>query len=271
MTAGKDQVLLSLVLPAYNCRQFLRGSLEKAVVYFNKLAWPFEIVCVDDGSTDGTDRIEPPDGSVRILRHDANRGKGRAVRTGMLASKGLVRVFTDADLPYGLDCVALAAYYILLKGYHLVVGDRTLEGSVYHAAVEPLRSFASRVFSFFVGRLITGGFYDTQCGLKAVGGEVADLLFPRLRVNRFAMDVELIYACLINNLDIKRIPVILERNEGSTVRLARDSLRTLADVLLMKYARSRGAYRLPRRPSTHLVPLHTAIEQVEKYISAKED
>jgi dolichyl-phosphate beta-glucosyltransferase len=236
------------------------------VAFFDRLHWPFEIVCVDDGSTDGTGEVDVPDGRVRILRHPANRGKGCAVKTGMLASKGRVRVCTDADLPYGLEGVCLATYYVMMKDYHVVVGDRTLEGSVYHQAIGRFRRVASQVFSFVVGRFITGGFYDTQCGFKAFRGEVADLLFPRLRIRRFACDVEMLYASEINNLDIKRIPVVLQRNEATTVRPLRDSLQTLLDVLHMKYMRGRGMYSLGGRPSARPIRLEEAIAIVSEHL-----
>ena len=238
--------LISLVLPVYNGESYLTTSLRQAVAYFDKAGLPFEIICVDDGSTDGTARIDSPDERVRIIRHERNEGKGSAIRTGMRYASGDVRIYTDGDLPYGLDCAILAAHSILLDGFHAVIGDRTLPGSSYHAHVDPLRRIASQVFSFLAGRLFTAGYFDSQCGFKAFSGEVAESLFPRLRVNDFACDVEMIYACLINRLDIKRIPVVLERNEASSVRLLRDSIKTVGDVVAMKYFRSRGRYRLDR-------------------------
>ena len=257
--------LISLVVPAHNSRSFLESSVVRAAKFFRDMKWSYEIVCVDDGSTDGTGDIEFSDNSIRMVRHPHNQGKGAAIRTGMLVSSGQVRIITDSDLPYGVDCMTQAVYYILYKDYHLVIGDRLLDNSVYHQVIDWRRRVASHAFSFIVGRLITGGYYDTQCGFKAVSGEVASRLFPRLSINRFACDVELIYASLINNLDIKRIPMVLERNETSSVRLARDSLQTLIDVLRMKYLRTSGAYHLKNPSLYNVITAASAIQALQRY------
>jgi hypothetical protein len=90
--------------------------------------------------------------------------------------------------------------------------------------------------------MVTGGFFDTQCGLKGVRGDVADTLFALQRLERFAFDVEVIYLALYHRLDIKRIPVRLRNNETSSVRLLRDSARGVLDVFRIKYHQVRGDY-----------------------------
>ncbi|MGE5865400.1 MAG: hypothetical protein ACM32J_09895, partial [Rhizobacter sp.] len=88
----------------------------------------------------------------------------------MRAARGAVRVFTDVDLPYDLELIDVMAWFVRERGYHVVIGDRTLPGSQYRTAIGWQRHLASAVFSTFVGRLVTGGFFDTQCGLKALRG-----------------------------------------------------------------------------------------------------
>jgi dolichyl-phosphate beta-glucosyltransferase len=160
----------------------------------------------------------------------------------MLEAKGLVRVFTDVDVPFGTDGIRAAEHYIRTRGFHLVVGDRTLPDSEYLEATSPVRRLASRIFTVFVGRLVTGGFFDTQCGLKGFRGDVAERLFNVSRVDRFAFDVELIYLALKHKLDIKRIAVRLERNEESSVRVMRDAPRMLIDVTRVLWHQYRGGY-----------------------------
>jgi hypothetical protein len=104
---------------------------------------------------------------------------------------------------------------------------------------------ASALCSQFVGSLVTGGFFDTQCGLKAMRGDVADAVFPLLRVDRFAFDVELVYVALKHRLDLRRIPVRLVSNETSSVRVVRDSVRAVRDVLGIKWNQVRHAYQSP--------------------------
>lgn len=231
------------MLPCYRSATLAEESADRLAAFLGRLGFSYEIVVVDDGGGDF-----PPDAfadrdDVHLLRLDRNRGKGAAVRAGMLAARGEVRVFTDVDLPYDLDLIAVMRECIVTQGYHLVIGDRTLPGSAYSDVTSGKRRVASALFSAFVGRIVTGGFFDTQCGLKAVRGDLADMIFPLVQVDRFAFDVELVYLALKHRLDIKRIPVQLRNNQTSTVRLFRDSARGVADVFRIKYHQLRGHYR----------------------------
>jgi len=208
------------------------------------LSW--EVLVVDDGGNDFRADEWRHSARVRLLRHGKNRGKGAAVRTGMLEAKGQARVFTDVDLPFGMDLLPVMSAFLRGGGFHVVIGDRSLPGSSYHQATSWSRRIASALFTEFVGRIVTGGFFDTQCGLKAVRGDVADALFPLLRVDRFAFDVELLYVALKHRLDIKRIPVRLLHNEASSVRLLRDATRGALDVTRIKALQLRGAYDSPQ-------------------------
>ena len=208
------------------------------------LSW--EVLVVDDGGNDFRVDEWRDNARVRLLQHGKNRGKGAAVRTGMLEAKGQARVFTDVDLPFGMDLLPVMSAFLRDGGFHLVIGDRSLPGSSYHQATPLSRRIASALFTEFVGRIVTGGFFDTQCGLKAVRGDVADVLFPLLRVDRFAFDVELLYVALKHRLDIKRIPVRLLHNETSSVRLTRDAGRGVLDVARIKALQLRGAYDSPQ-------------------------
>jgi dolichyl-phosphate beta-glucosyltransferase len=208
------------------------------------LSW--EVLVVDDGGNDFRADEWRDNARVRLLQHGKNRGKGAAVRTGMLEATGQVRVFTDVDLPFGMDLLPVMSAFLRDGRFHLVIGDRSLPGSSYHQATSWSRRIASALFTEFVGRIATGGFFDTQCGLKAVRGDVADALFPLLRVDRFAFDVELVYVALKHRLDIKRIPVQLLHNETSSVRLLRDATRGALDVARIKALQLRGAYDSPQ-------------------------
>jgi dolichyl-phosphate beta-glucosyltransferase len=235
---------ISVVLPCYRGAELARRSAERLERFLAATFESYEIVVVDDGGGD-FDAGWREEGPVRLIRLSANRGKGAAVRAGMLASRGRVRVFTDVDLPYDLDLIAASAHFIRDRGYHLAVGDRTLPGSSYALEVGWRRRLASAVFSKLVGTFLTGGFFDTQCGFKAFRDDVAQALFGLARVDRFAFDVELLYLALLYRTDIKRIPVQLRNNETSAVRLLRDSTRMLVDVGRVRLGAWRGAYRCP--------------------------
>jgi dolichyl-phosphate beta-glucosyltransferase len=160
----------------------------------------------------------------------------------MTAATGEIRAFTDADLPYGLEPLPLAVRYIRERGFHAVLGDRTLPGSAYRSA-GPLRTAISGLASFAFRTLVTGGIYDTQCGFKVFRGDVAGELFRLARIDGFAIDVELIYLLLKYRLDIKRIPVQLERNGPSSVRVIRDSAAAFRDIAEIRVRWAAGRYR----------------------------
>jgi dolichyl-phosphate beta-glucosyltransferase len=233
---------LSVVLPCYRSASLAIRSVERLAAYLGGTGLSWEVIVVDDGGGDFPNDPWNPDGSARLIRLPINCGKGAAVGAGMRAARGWVRIFTDVDLPYDLTLLPVMAQYIRERGFHVVIGDRTLPGSSYHGEISTARRLASLVFSEFVGRLVTGGFFDTQCGLKALRGDVADALFGLRRLDRFAFDVELVYLSLRHKLDIKRIPVQLRNNETSTVRVGRDALRGVVDVLRIKYHQLRGHY-----------------------------
>ncbi|HEX4953822.1 MAG TPA: glycosyltransferase [Thermoanaerobaculia bacterium] len=240
-----SELEVSIVLPCYRGAQLAHRSVAELAAWLPQRFTSWEILVVDDGGGDfGPEWQE--EGVIRVIRLPRNRGKGAAVKAGMLAARGRVRLFTDIDLPYDLDLLAASAAYVRERGFHLVVGDRTLPGSSYGGVVGWRRRLASAAFSRFVGTFLTGGFFDTQCGLKAFRADVAEALFPLVRLERYAFDVEILYLALLHRLDIKRIPVVLRNHEVSTVRLGRDSLSMLLDVVRIRLQSSRGLYRSPR-------------------------
>ena len=232
---------LSIILPCYRAAPLARRSVEQLSANLDDLGLSWEVIVVDDGGGDFDSHEWRNDPRVRLLVHGHNRGKGAAVRTGMLAATGDCRVFTDVDLPFGTGHLAVMCAY-LREGFHMVIGDRSMPSSRYHQATAVPRRLASALFTGFVGRVVTGGFFDTQCGLKGLRGDVADALFPILQLDRFAFDVELVYVALKHRLDIKRIPVQLLHNETSSVRLLRDSTQGLIDIFRIKANQLRGRY-----------------------------
>lgn len=245
-----ERISLSVVLPCYKASGRALKSAQALASFLSQRVQRWEIIVVDDGGGDfphspfGKDW--GPNGSIRLIRLPRNRGKGAAVSAGMRAATGAVRVFTDVDLPYGMAPILLLESIIRTRRIHVVIGDRTFPQSRYVADLPLMRRAASRVFSLVTATLVTGGFFDTQCGLKGFRGDVADKLFALQRLERFSFDVELIYLALAYGLEIKRVPVILERNDTSSVRIGRDALRSLADLARLRLNRFRGRYDCPR-------------------------
>lgn len=235
--------VVSLVIPAFNSVRYLAGNVDRVRAFFELAGIDGEIVVADDGSTDGTPDSITESERVRVL-HLPHAGKGAAVRAGMAATEGQICGFTDADLPYGVEPLPLAVSYITERRYHAVIGDRTLPGSSY-ASTGLLRTAVSEFASFSFRTLVTGGIYDTQCGFKIFRGDVGREVFRLSQISGFAIDVELIYLLLKYRLDVKRIPVRLQRNEPSSVRVVRDSAVAFRDIATIRLNWANGRYRAP--------------------------
>lgn len=236
------QPLLSVVIPAFKDQAALRAQLPLLVNYLPTLHKTFEIILVDDGGAPEETAAIAKSMNCRFECNPRNLGKGAAVRRGMLAARGSYRVFTDADIPYELDAFAHALWCLEQRGFDMVAGDRTLPGSTYHEEIGLSRKLASKACSFVVGRFLTGGWFDTQCGFKGFRDVVAKDLFGVARVDGFAFDIELIYTALHRNYDIKRIPVKLRCQDGSSVHVLRDGTRMARDVVRIRALRAMGAY-----------------------------
>jgi len=234
---------VSLVVPFYNDHDRLLQRMGLARDFLQAQPYRSELILVDDGSTlDRSEEIRLAFPGVQLLRYSPNRGKGHAVRTGMLAAKGDYRFFTDADLPFGMEPLRVGLDYLERKDFDLVIGDRQAPGSVYHIEQSPTRRLASKVFTSFISRIVVTGVKDTQCGFKGFKASAADLIFQRARLNRFAFDVEIVYISFKHNLDLKRIPVKLEHSAGSTLKLHFDAFKMLSEVFQIKWNHMRGYY-----------------------------
>lgn len=235
-----SQVEVSLVLPAFESAAYIGDNVRRVLGFFVEHRIRGEVVVSDDGSADGTPDAVPSVAGVHVLRLP-HRGKGGALRAGMIAARGEIRAFTDADLPYGLDPLPAAVASIRERGAHAVIGDRTLPGSEYRAT--GLRRAVSAVAGLFFRTFITGGIHDTQCGFKVFRGDVAAEVFRLARVDGFAIDIEILYLLLGYRLEVQRVPVRLEATGMSSVHLLHDSLAAARDVALVRLRWAAGRYR----------------------------
>lgn len=240
---------LSLVIPIYKGSAYAKQSAELVHSYLSALSGiSFEILFVDDGSPDDTSAVLRGLSlqNLRVVTLAENRGKFGAIKAGMAEAKGDVRIFTDGDIPYELEAIPYVFDIIHKRRVHVVVGDRSLPGSEYAEKLGTIRKFVTRVFTFFVRLLVTGGLFDTQCGLKGFRGDVADALFPMLRDDGFSGDVELLYVCLKYNLEIKRVPVRLRRSAPSSVRVVNHGVRMLRRISRLRRSWRKGFYSSER-------------------------
>lgn len=236
---------LSLVIPSYRSASVLSGQLPDLMCWLNTSGFTFEVIVVDDGSEDGgATRVAAQNNRCRFLELPRNQGKGGAVRAGMKAARGQFRIFTDADIPFRNEAIASFIHYLDFKEFDVVVGDRALPESRYLTEISKLRKWGSALFTLIVGRFVTTGLFDTQCGMKGFRAAIAEDLFGVGRINGFAFDVELLYIALKRNYDIKRLPVIYRGDQGpSTVSLLRHGPGMVGDLLRIKWHQVFGHYR----------------------------
>ena len=227
------QSSLAIIIPVYNAAPFLKQTLNKLVYLFEQNS-DIEIILVDDGSTDDTLKIIKSYGrGVRLIALPENHGKGFAVKSGMLATNARVRLFTDADLPFGIEIINRFFYEIDFRHYDIVVGTRNFPSSKYGQYLNLTRRFCSFFFRFFTDHWLVTAVDDTQCGIKAFNGKIADILFKKQKVSGFAFDVELLYLAYKLRLDIKRIPVRFQGEALSTINVLSTPWGMLKDILLL--------------------------------------
>jgi glycosyltransferase involved in cell wall biosynthesis len=248
------QPFLSIVIPAYNEERRLPGSLEKVLAFLQTRDYPAEVIVVDDGSTDNTVGIVEGFMArypfVSIIKND-HRGKGYAVRTGMLAAQGTYVLFSDADLATPIDEVdKLLAF--LEDGYDIAIGSR--EGLGAQRINEPgYRHLMGRIFNLLVRLVAVGGFQDTQCGFKCFRHEAAQDLFQRVQLYGAeaglakggmvtGFDVEVLFLALKRGYKVKEVPVQWHYGANTKVSPLLDSARMFMDVLRVRLNHWRGKY-----------------------------
>lgn len=242
-------IFISLVIPAYNEAAIIENTVEQALEYLSREFSEYELIIADDGSTDGTaDKVRAiKDSHLRLVSHFPNRGKGSAVREGVLAARGELTAYTDADLAYGLEVVGHMADKLLSSRADAVIGSRRLHPEGY-AEYPPVRLLASRCFGFVTGT-IAGFHYDTQCGIKLFFSDAAGEIFSRCENDGFAFDFEVMMLCEALGRAVEQFPVSIINFRDSKVNVVRDSLRMLRDVFsirarvnaLMRKERNNGA------------------------------
>lgn len=232
----------SLVVPTYNEQARIGDSLQKAQDFLGAQPYDWEILVVDDGSTDGTVALVGesfPD--VRLVTYRPNRGKGYAVKTGMLAARGDFRVFYDADASTPIEEVE-KLWPLFEAGADIVIGSRSLPESDVAVRQHLLRETMGRTFNLVLKAVLGETFIDTQCGFKAFTAAAASVLFARQHLAGFSFDAELLYIARKHSLRIEEIPVRWLNSPNSRVKVVTHSWQMLRDLVRIRRHGRRGEY-----------------------------
>ena len=243
---------VSIIVPAFNESARLGGSLTKILQYLNERREAAELIVVDDGSTDSTAAIAKEairdSGRVesRLVRYEPNRGKGYAVRLGLLEARANIALFSDADLSTPITEVPKLAEPIKTGEYDLTFGSRALDRRLIGVHQPWRREQGGRVFNLIVRLATALPFWDTQCGFKAFRMSVCRPLIEAAQIDRFGFDVELIYLAHLAQLRLREIPVRWDHSAGgpldTSANYSRDSVRMINEVRRIRREVDRGTY-----------------------------
>ena len=251
MAAKADGGLtLAVVIPAYNERERIGRTIETLAAYLSGRDWTWEIRVVDDGSIDDTPRVVEEASSAAasrlsrpsiVLQREPHRGKGGAVKAGMLAATSEWRFLCDADLSMPVEELERFMPPVL-TGVEVAIGSR--EGAGARRVGEPLRRHVmGRVFNLAVQALVLPGIEDTQCGFKMFTARAAEAIFPRLTVSGWAFDIEALYIARLLGLQVVEVPIEWHYRAESQVSMFRDSVGMFAELLRIRQRARRGVYK----------------------------
>ncbi len=244
---------LSVVIPAYNEEARLGASLRQILDYLLHREIDYQLVIVDDGSSDATLRVAydfSRENSLgerfTLIANNANRGKGFSVRRGMLASRGLLALMTDADLSTPIEEFDKLYEEMVRDPCDLAFGSRDLPGSRIELHQSWFRENAGKTFNRMV-RILTGLPYnDTQCGFKLFRMAVCRSLFQAQRIENFAFDVELLFVASKWGYVLKEVPVKWHHSPGTKVRFSSDAPRMFLDLFRIRRNYALGLYSQPQ-------------------------
>jgi dolichyl-phosphate beta-glucosyltransferase len=225
---------LGVVIPAYNEEVRLNKSLSRVREYFDAQDYTWCAIVVSDGSTDKTVQIAQSfaesDSRFSVHHYEPNRGKGCAVRTGMMLLEADWLLLSDADLAAPIEEVEK----LFAAKCEIAIGSRPLKESNLEIRQPKLREFGGRVFNFIVQRLAIKGIKDTQCGFKLFEHDVAKDAFSRCEIDGYGYDFEVLMVGSKLGYNIAEVPIRWAHQEGSKVRILRDGTRTVIDLIKLR-------------------------------------
>lgn len=230
--------MISAIIAAYNEEKRIAPSLFKIKDYMDKRGMDYEIIVVDDGSSDRTSEVVkeviPDIPHLDIIRYEPNMGKGHALKTGVLASKGDIVLLSDADLSTPIEELSKFLPLINDNSCKVAIGSRALVMSEIIKKQPWWRQNMGKMFNKIVKFIVLDDFQDTQCGFKIFSGDVARELFKELQTERFAYDVEILARAKKKGYRILEIPVRWINSPESKVNPLTDSFQMVSDLIKIR-------------------------------------
>jgi dolichyl-phosphate beta-glucosyltransferase len=247
-TTSDHAVILSIVIPVYNEERLLGKCLDEACAFVPSLESSYEIIVVDDGSSDGSVELVKKRIAqgipLRLVRHRNNYGKGWAVRTGVLNARGKYIVFMDTDLSTPLSELGnvLDAFR---QGYHVVMGSRHILGAETLTHQTRMRELMGVVYYLIASRILRLQVHDITCGFKGFTARAAALVFSLQRIRRWSFDAEILYICRKLGLRCIEIPVQWSNRANTKVKLIKDTIVSFCAILAILINSALGKYNTP--------------------------
>jgi dolichyl-phosphate beta-glucosyltransferase len=243
-------LLTSIVIPAFNESDRMITPLTKVLDFTAANADAFEVIVIDDGSSDDTARVAEdrlssrPSITANVIRYETNRGKGFAVKTGLMAAEGDVALISDADLSTPIEEMSKLIDPIRSGEFDVTFGSRALDRSLIGTHQPWQREQGGRVVNLMIRTLSGLDFADTQCGFKAFNMAKFRPLLDVMTIDRFGFDVEFLYVAKLHGLRLAEIPVRWNDVEGSKVSALRDTRRMVNELLQIRRNSRNGRYRI---------------------------
>lgn len=242
----REKTKLSLIIPAYNEEKLIVGTLDEIARFLDKKKYSWEVVVVDDGSKDDTQKLVSSykNKRIKLVKLKKNSGKGAALRKGFLKADGEYRIFTDADLSVDIKYIDSLLGELEEGKIDVAIASRRVKGAKIKKHQPWHRENMGRVYTFLTSLIIGMDLKDYTCGMKGFTVEAANKVFSKALIDRWAYDSEILYLAKKYGYKIKQVPIIWENREDTRVKLKKVILESFIDLLKVRVNDLLGKYNI---------------------------
>ena len=240
----ENKIYLSVAIPAYNEEKRIKKTLLEVDKFLSAQNYAYEIIVADDGSSDGTvdliKNLSKDIKNLRVIGNKENHGKGYVVRQGLMEAKGKYRLFMDADNATTVNQVQNLLPFFK-ESYDVVIGNRDLKESQIKKHQPFYKEMLGDMGNFLIQILAVPGIKDTQCGFKCFSAKFVEEVFPKLKIDRWGFDIEILALAKKYGYKIKTVPVVWINDEESKVSIG-GYVNTLKELFQIKWNMMKGEY-----------------------------